>query len=328
MIAARTKTPADRCLSLARAAYSQGFNSIMIAISVGGSLVITPRADVKALPHWLQTYRPTYLSTTPAVLRAIAADLDPDLLAVFQQSSLTSIHSSAGPLTEDDLSRLESLLGVPILNGYGLSEASGIALEPWPRARRVPGSAGLPQCDIRIVDEASQELAHHEIGEIVVCGPQVFPGYLDDPAANAAAFLPGGWFRTGDVGFVDAAGYLHLTGRLGETINRGGEKIVPDEVDAVLRNHPAVADAAVFAVPDPILGEDVVAAVVLKSGMRIERRALRGWLLDRLPLFKVPRRIWLVEALPRTRTGKVQRGELAQHWREDHGSGPVAQLNN
>ena len=319
MIETRAMTSADRGLSLARAAYSQGINAIMFAISSGGSLVVTPRPDVKALPHWLRTYRPTYLSTSPAVLRAIAVDLEPDLLAVFQQSSLTTIHSTAGPLSDDDLCRLESLLGVPILNGYGLSEASAIAIEPWPRLRRVPGSVGRPQCDIRLVDEAAQELAQHKTGEIVVRGPQVFPGYLDDPAANAVVFLPDGWFRTGDVGFVDADGYLHLTGRLGETINRGGEKIVPDEIDAALRSHPDVADAAVFAVPDSILGEDVVAAVVLNPGVKLARKAVHRWLLDRLPLFKVPRRIWFVRELPRTPTRKVQRGELARLWSEKHG---------
>ena len=151
----------------------------------------------------------------------------------------------------------------------------------------------------------------------MVQGPRVFLGYLDDLKATAAAFLPDGWFRTGDVGFVDEAGYLHLTGRLGETINRGGEKIIPDEVDAALRSHPAVGDAAVFAVPDSILGEDLVAAVVLNPGMTFVRKELHGWLLDRLPLFKVPRRIWIVEELPRTPTGKVQRGELTRRWSEN-----------
>ncbi|MGH2617957.1 MAG: AMP-binding enzyme [Thermomicrobiales bacterium] len=150
-------------------------------------------------------------------------------------------------------------------------------------------------------------------------GPRVFPGYLDDPEANAEAFLPGGWFRTGDLGFLDDAGFLHLTGRLGEVINRGGEKIDPCEVDAALASHPAVADAAVFAVPDARLGQDVVAAIVLKPGMRATPRALRRWLFDHLAAYKVPRRIWFVGDLPRTATGKVRRGELARLWAEERG---------
>jgi acyl-CoA synthetase (AMP-forming)/AMP-acid ligase II len=169
---------------------------------------------------------------------------------------------------------------------------------------------------MRIVDEHAEPLALQQHGEIVVRGPQVFPGYLDDPEANTRTFLPGGWFRTGDIGYFDDAGYLYLSGRLREIINRGGEKIVPREVDDVLLAHPAVADAAVFAVPDPLLGEDVVAAVVLKPGASASPRALRSWMLDRLVSYKVPRRVWLVESLHRTTTGKVQRGELARRWSE------------
>ena len=127
-----------------------------------------------------------------------------------------------------------------------MSEASFIAGEPFPQLHRVPGSVGLAQCEVRIIDEQGAPLARHQTGEIVIRWPRVFPGYLDDPEANAAAFLPGGWFRTGDLGFLDDAGYLHLTDRLGEVINRGGEKIVPREVDEVLLGHPAVADAAIF----------------------------------------------------------------------------------
>ena len=216
------------------------------------------------------------------------------------------------------MDHVESVLGVPILNAYGMSEASFIAAERFAGYHRVAGTVGIPTCEVRTVDESGAALGQHETGEIVVRGPCVFPGYLDDPAATAAAFLPDGWFRTSDVGFVDAAGYLHLTGRLGETINRGGEKIIPDEVDAALRSHPAIVEAAVFAVPDALLGEDLVAAVVLKHEETIERKAIHAWLLDRLPLFKVPRRIWLVEELPRTPTGKVQRSELTRRWSQDH----------
>jgi acyl-CoA synthetase (AMP-forming)/AMP-acid ligase II len=197
-----------------------------------------------------------------------------------------------------------------------MSEVSWIAGERCAGYHRVPGAVGIPFCEIRTMDERGVPLGQHESGEIIVRGPFVFPGYLDDPTATAAAFLPDGWFRTGDIGFVDAAGYLHLTGRLGETINRGGEKIVPDEVDAALGSHPAIVEAAVFAVPDALLGEDLVAAVVLEHEETIERKAIHAWLLDRLPLFKVPRRIWLVEELPRTPTGKVRRSELARRWSE------------
>jgi acyl-CoA synthetase (AMP-forming)/AMP-acid ligase II len=129
------------------------------------------------------------------------------------------------------------------------------------------------------------------------------------------AFLPGGWFRTGDLGHVDGDSFLFVTGRKTEIINRGGSKIVPNEVDEVLLGHPAVAEAAVFGVPDARLGEDVFAAAVLKPGMTATPRQLRLWLLDRLSVYKVPRRIWCVAALPRTGSGKIQRGVLTERYR-------------
>ncbi|MGH2616815.1 MAG: AMP-binding protein [Thermomicrobiales bacterium] len=319
IIAARALTSADRGLSLSPTAYSQGQIILMTAVFSGGSLVSVPAPDLSAMPAWLRTYRPTYVSTTPAVLRALAA-AGGTLGEAFRHAALRCILSSAGPLSSDELSALEATLGAPILNTYGMSEASFIAGEPFPALHRVPGSVGLAQCEVRINDEQGAPLARHQTGEILIRGPRVFPGYLDDPAANAAAFLPGGWFRTGDLGFLDDAGYLHLTDRLGEVINRGGEKIVPREVDEVLLGHPAVADAAVFGVADARLGQEIVAAVVLRPAMAVPPRLLRAWLRARLARFKVPRRIWFVDELPRTPTGKVQRTELARRWDEAQGA--------
>jgi acyl-CoA synthetase (AMP-forming)/AMP-acid ligase II len=152
------------------------------------------------------------------------------------------------------------------------------------------------------------------VGEIWVRGPKVVSGYLDDPEATAGAFLPGGWYRTGDTGYLDDEGFLFVTGRLNELINRGGDKIAPAEVDGALLAHPAVRDAAAFAVPDKRLGEDVVAAVVLNDGQTATPRELRRWLLNRLSPHKAPRRIWFVPELPRTATGKVQRGVLSERF--------------
>ena len=168
-----------------------------------------------------------------------------------------------------------------------------------------------------MLDEDDRDLPPGATGAIVIRGPTLFPGYLDEPELNAALFLPGGWFRTGDLGYLDVDGFLFLTGRGHEQINRGGAKIAPVEVDHTLLRHPAVAEAAVFAVPDARLGEDIVAAIVLKPGMTATQRELRSWMLDRLSPYKVPRRIRFIDGLPRTRTGKVQRGELTRWWEED-----------
>jgi len=234
-------------------------------------------------------------------------------------SSFRFVRVTSGPLSLEDCDELANQLGAPILISYSSSEASGIAMALPPPAIHKPGSAGQPVQDVKIVDAAGNSLESGTVGEIVVRGPQVFAGYLDDPTANAAAFFPGGWLRTGDLGYLDPDGFLFVRGRVNELVNRGGEKIAPVEVDRVLLRHPAVADAAVFGVPDVRLGEDVVAAVVLEPQVTLTPRELRGWLLDRLSPSKVPRRIWFVERLPRTPTGKVQRGELSRRWSEELG---------
>ena len=314
--AARTATPRERCLSVARTVYSQGINALLFTIFSGASLVLLEHGDEAALADALRTCHPTYVTTTPAIVRVLAAS-DSELHAALAASPVNRIHASAGPLGATERESLEQTLGVPIISGYGLTEASGLAGETFPRPRLVAGSVGLPWCDIRVVDERGAFLGREQVGEVVARGPQVFPGYLDDAETNAAAFLPGGWFRTGDLGLLDDGGYLHLTGRVKEIVNRGGESIAPDEIDDVLRGHPAVAEAAVFAVPDALLGEDLVAAIVLKRDRHASPREVRGWLLDRLRPSKVPRRIWFVSELPRTATGKVRRSELARRWSED-----------
>lgn len=314
----RSITAVDRCLVLARVAYTQGLLNLMTTIVAGAAFVCVSKSDSTALAAWVNACRPTYISTTPAVLRTLAADRG-ELRDALREAALRCITSTAGPLSAGELQHLESTLGAAILNIYGMTEMALIAGESFPALDRVPGAVGPARCEIRIVDEEGRDLGPGASGEIVIRGERVFPGYLDDPAANAAAFLPGGWFRTGDVGFLDAAGRLYLSGRLGEVINRGGEKIAPRDVDDALVTHPAVADAAAFAVPDSRLGEDIVAAVVFRPGMKVSARALRRWLLQRLAPHQTPRRIWEVARLPRTATGKVQRGELVRRWHEVHG---------
>jgi acyl-CoA synthetase (AMP-forming)/AMP-acid ligase II len=211
-----------------------------------------------------------------------------------------------------------------VLNGYGTTETLGyISAEESPQTiPRKPGSVGLarPGLEIVIRNPEGSPLPPSVTGEITVRGDRVFSGYLDDPEATAAGFHPGGWYRTGDLGHLDEEGYLFVTGRAREMINRGGEKIVPHEIDDVLRAHPAVADAAAFGLPQARLGEEVAAAVVLREPGSLNERALRRWVAGRLSLHKVPRRIWFVPELPRTGSSKVQRGVLVERFRE-HGDG-------
>src|SRR5918995_1307221 len=178
---------------------------------------------------------------------------------------------------------------------------------PLPPRARKPGSVGLAAGpEVGIMNDDGELLEPGETGEVVIKGPNVTAGYVNNEKANAEAFT-NGWFRTGDQGYLDPEGYLWLTGRLKEIINRGGEKISPREVDEVLLDHPAVAQAVTFAMPHQKLGEDVAAAIVLREGAAADERAIRDFAARRLADFKVPRKLVFLEEIPKGATGKLQR---------------------
>ena len=229
--------------------------------------------------------------------------------------SLRLIVSGGAPLTPDVYEGLAAVLGVPVLEHYGASEAAQICANLPPPGPSKPGTCGIPpEGTLKIVGEDGHQLAPDERGEILVGGPNVISGYLEAPELNRNAFI-NGWFRTGDIGSLDTDGFLTLHGREKEIINRGGEKISPLEIDQALLRHPEVAEAAAFAIPHPRLGEDVAAAVVLKEGARVSPMDLREFLASQLALFKVPRRIVLVDHLPKGVTGKIQRRRLVEHFK-------------
>ena len=208
---------------------------------------------------------------------------------------------------------LEQAFGVPVIEAYGMTEASHqIASNPLPPRARKPGSVGVPAGpEVAILaDDGHSLLPPGSTGEVVIRGPSVTAGYANNREANAEAFVDR-WFRTGDQGYMDAEGYLYLTGRLKELINRGGQKISPREVDEALLDHPAVAQAVTFAVPDRALGEDVAAVVVLRDPA-VSEKDLRRFAAVRLADFKVPRRVITVDEIPKGPTGKVQRIGLAE----------------
>jgi len=209
------------------------------------------------------------------------------------------------------MERLEATFAAPVLESYGMTEASHqMASNPLPPAARKAGSVGVGVgVDVGIMDDAGTILPQGQRGEVVVRGGNVVDGYENNPEANATAFT-GGWFRTGDQGYLDEDGYLTLTGRLKELINRGGEKISPLEIDDVLLRHAAVAEALVFAVPHKALGEDIHAAVVLRAAA--SEQELREHCARSLADFKVPRQIHILDALPRGATGKLQRINMAK----------------
>jgi acyl-CoA synthetase (AMP-forming)/AMP-acid ligase II len=208
---------------------------------------------------------------------------------------------------------LEEAFGAPVLEAYGMTEAAHqMSSNPLPPATRLPGSVGRgTDVKISIMDADGRHLAPGERGEVVISGPNVVRGYENNPDANATSFV-GGWFRTGDQGFLDENGYLTLTGRLKEMINRGGEKISPREIDEVLLSHPAVAEAVCFGVPHTAWGEEVAAAVTLRPEQSATEADLLAFCKERLADYKRPKQIHITTAIPRTATGKIQRRVVAQ----------------
>ncbi len=299
----------DRCLNFAPMAFSQGLNTLLTSVWIGGSLVALPGMDLTRLPDQLRTFCPTWFSATPSVLRVIAND-DAARRAI-REFPLRLIRASAGALSTAEIAFLEERLATPVLHSYGMSEASSIAGEHFAAPLRKPGSVGMPNHEVAIVQGDGTSVASGEIGEITVRGPHVFPGYLGDADANATVFLPQGWFRTGDVGRIDEDGFLFVTGRLKEMIKRAGLSISPREIEDVLLDDPAVEEACVFGIPHPDLGEDVAAAVVVCPNAAVTERLLRDRVASRLSPAKVPRSITFVTEIPKTPSGKPMRSALA-----------------
>ena len=255
----------DRALSVAPMTWSLGQTTLIHAIAAGASLICPPSSDLARLWEITRSERPTWMFPSAGFATLLTQFLR-EHAPCSDASSLRFVRVTSGPLALEVHDDLAKQLGAPIFISYSSSEAGGIAMALPPPAVHKPGSAGQPVQDVRIVDAAGASLDAGTVGEIVVRGPQVFAGYLDDSAANAGSFFPGGWLRTGDLGYLDADGFLFVKGRVNELINRGGEKIAPLEVDRVLLAHPAVSAAATFAIPDELLGEDIAAAVVLVEG--------------------------------------------------------------
>ena len=307
--------PTDRCLSVSPIYYSHGLKvTVLTPLITGGSIAFPANASMLDVNEWLNLLRPTWYSAGPTLHRYMLdkAKHVPNANSIH---SLRFIVSGGAPLTRDVHEDLAAVLGVPVLEHYGSSEAAQICANLPPPGPSKPGTCGIPVAGtLMIVAENGRQLAADERGEILVTGPTVITGYLDAPDLNRVAFV-NGWFRTGDIGSLDGDGFLTLHGREQDLINRGGEKVSPLEIDHALLRHPEVAEAAAFAIPHRRLGEDIAAAVVLRKGARVTPMDLREFLSSQLALFKVPRRIVLVDHLPKGVTGKIQRQRLAEHFK-------------
>ncbi len=278
----------------------------------GGRVVIPPRFSASRFWDDQRSYGATWYSAVPTIHQILLMRADSDGAPA---ESFRFIRSCSAALAPSVFGDLETRFGAPVLEAYGMTEASHqMSSNQLPPGQRAPGTVGTGTgVEISIMDEAGVLLGLDTSGEVVIRGPNVTHGYHNNPEANAEAFT-NGWFRTGDQGFLDDGRVLTLTGRIKELINRGGEKISPLEVDAVLLQHPCVAEAVCFGVPDVKYGEAVQAAVVLSSeGSEAEIRSFCG---GHLAEFKVPDRVYLVDSLPRTATGKIQRRHVAAEFAE------------
>jgi acyl-CoA synthetase (AMP-forming)/AMP-acid ligase II len=303
-------TPGDMAMCVMPLFHIHGLMaSTMATFWSGGTVVVPEKFDPMTFWPVLSEHGATWYSAVPTMHQMLLMRNRGERPAGAEK--LRFIRSSSSALSPETMNQLESRFGAPVIEAYGMTEASHqMASNPLPPADRRPGTVGIGTgVRIGIMDEDGNLLGGGSRGEVVIQGPSVIDGYANNPEANSKSFSDG-WFRTGDQGFLDPDGYLSLVGRLKEMINRGGEKIAPREIDDVLLKHPAVGEAVAFGSPHPAWGEEVVAAVVLK-GPATEKELI-AFARERLADYKVPRKLFIVEKIPRTATGKIQRRSVAE----------------
>jgi acyl-CoA synthetase (AMP-forming)/AMP-acid ligase II len=306
-------TPEDRCLNIMPLFHIHGLMApVLSSLSVGATVVCTPGFSALRFFSWLDEIGPTWYSAVPTMHQAILARAGRNVETI-GRARLRFIRSSSASLPPRVLAELEETFQAPVVEAYAMTEASHqMTCDPLPPGIRKPGSVGpAAGPEVSIMDDAGKLLEPGEVGEIVIRGPNVTPGYENNPDANLQAFT-NGWFRTGDQGVMDTDRYLTLTGRLKEIINRGGEKISPKEVDEVLMGHPAVQQVVTFAIPHERLGEELGAAIVLREGMEATEGEIREFAAARLADFKVPRKVVMMDEIPKGPTGKLRRIGLAE----------------
>jgi len=306
----------DCCLNVMPLFHIHGLiAAVSGSLAAGASISCAPGFDALKFYSWLEEVNPSWYTAVPTMHQAILARA-PRNAAIIENARLRFLRSSSSSLPGPVMTELANTFGAPVVEAYGMTEAAHqMCCNPIEPGRQKPGAVGLPAGpEVRIAHEVENRLING-VGEISISGSNVTPGYEANPEANEKNFFEAEgkrWFRTGDQGEFDEDGFLSLTGRLKEIINRGGEKISPLEVDGILSDHPAVGQCVTFAVPHAKLGEDVGAAVVLKEGQSATDREIRDFASQRLAAFKVPRKILILDEIPKGATGKLQRIGLAE----------------
>ena len=306
-------TTEDRCLVVTPLQHSTGLGTTLAALAAGGSACCAPCFDPGRIFDWLRAAQATWLALSPAMLAAVVAECRARRIDT-GGLRLRFVRSGNAPLPVDLAREAEACFGVPVLQAYGTTETGLVTCQPLPPAPRKPGSSGVSAGPrLAILGPGGELQGPGNEGEIAVRGASIPPARLR--SAGTVASDGTLWLRTGDRGFVDDDGCLYVVGRTSEFVNVGGRKVAPDEVEAVLRRHPDIADVAVFGVPDERMGERVAALVVQRAPTTAV--TLRRWLLPRLSPHKLPATIGFVGAIPRDALGKVSRAALADAAQRD-----------
>jgi oxalate---CoA ligase len=307
----------DRCLNIMPLFHIHGLIAgVLSPLAAGSQVFCTPGFNALKFFGWMDEAKPTWYTAVPTMHQAIVgrASKNQDVIA---RHPLRFLRSSSSSMPPQVIAELEAVFKAPLIESYGMTEATHqMASNPLPPAVRKPGTVGVaagPEVAIRSEDGRllPRGTGLENTGEIVIRGPNVTAGYENNPKANAEGFADG-WFRTGDQGVMDEDGYISITGRLKEIINRGGEKVSPREVDEILMDHAAVAQVVCFGMPHPKLGEEVAAVVVLREGQQATERELQQFVAGRAADYKVPKKILFMDEIPKGATGKLQRIGLAQ----------------
>ena len=305
--------PSDSGLNIMPLFHIHGLIAGVLApLSAGSQVFCTPGFNALKFFAWMDEARPTWYTAVPTMHQAIVSRAGKNA-EVIQRNPLRFMRSSSSSMPPQVIRELESIFGAPLIEAYGMTEATHqMASNPLPPAARKPGTVGIAAGpEIAIMSNDGSLLGADTTGEIVIRGPNVTRGYENNAQANAEAFTHG-WFRTGDQGVMDNEGYVSITGRLKEIINRGGEKVSPREIDEILMDHPCVAQVVCFGMPHAKLGEEVAAVVVLREGQAATERELQEFVSKRAADYKVPKKILFMDEIPKGATGKLQRIGLAQ----------------
>ncbi|KAM0715360.1 hypothetical protein Q7P37_008858 [Cladosporium fusiforme] len=298
-------TPADRTMLVMPLFHVHGLLAGFLAPLASGGSVIVP-GGFSASSFWrdFTTFKANWYTAVPTMHQILLKSPKPNPMP-----NIRFIRSCSSPLSPKVFKELEDAFGAPVLEAYAMTEASHqMTSNPLPPAKRQPGSVGIGQgVEIRILDGEGKEVAQGKEAEICIRGENVTKGYLNNEKANKESFTQDGFFRTGDQGKKDADGYVIITGRIKELINKGGEKISPIELDNVLAQHPAVSEAVSFAIADELYGQDIGVALVLKEGSKLSADELKEYMRQKVAKFKVPKKVFFTNVMPKTATGKIQR---------------------